>query len=71
MKHVAYVEIDIASVLRGGSCRNARCICDWKGPERSSLELAVDDALLHENSDHQIVKRPFVPWDGLQTRDVQ
>jgi len=36
----------------------ARCLlCDWKGPERGTLELAVDDALLHERSEFEIVRR--------------
>ncbi len=46
--HIAYVAVDLGSVRRGGLCRTATCVCGWKGPGRSTLELAADDALSHE-----------------------
>lgn len=49
-RHLAYVEADFESMRRGGSCRTAMCLCGWKGPQRGTLELAVDDALTHEQS---------------------
>ena len=54
-RHLAYIEPDLESLRRGGSCRTAVCRCGWRGPERVTLELAVDDALLHERSDMHIV----------------
>lgn len=54
-RHLAYVEANFESWRRGGSCRTAACLCGWKGPQRATLELAVDDALLHEGSDMHIV----------------
>jgi hypothetical protein len=56
-RHVASVEIDLESIRRGGSCRTATCTCGWRGPERSSLELAVDDALIHEQSDFAVQRK--------------
>lgn len=56
VRHVVYIEPHPESLRRGGSTRTAMCICGWKGPQRSSLELAVDDALLHEGSDHTLRK---------------
>ena len=52
---LAYIEADFESLRRGGSCRTAVCRCGWKGPQRGSLELAADDALLHERSDMHLV----------------
>jgi hypothetical protein len=49
-RHLAYVEVDTESIGRGGSTRTAACLCGWKGPQRSTLELAADDALVHERS---------------------
>lgn len=49
-RHLAYVEADFESLRRGGSCRTATCLCGWKGPQRATLELAADDALMHERS---------------------
>lgn len=54
---IAYVEIDQESLRRGGSSRTATCTCGWRGPERGSLELAVDDALLHEKSDFAVQRK--------------
>lgn len=54
---LAHIEIHLESVRRGGSTRTAACTCGWRGPQRGTLELAVDDALLHERSDYQIVQR--------------
>jgi hypothetical protein len=58
-RHLAYVDADFESFRRGGSCRSARCFCGWKGPERGTLALAVDDALMHERSDRraQLIER--------------
>lgn len=56
-RHVAYIEADFVSLRRGGSCRTATCICGWTGPERGTLELATDDALIHEGSSFEIVAR--------------
>ena len=56
-RHLAYIEADFESMYRGGSCRMAACLCGWKGPQRpqrATLELAVDDALIHERSDMHI-----------------
>lgn len=47
-RHLAYVEADFQSFRHGGSCRTAACLCGWKGPQRATLEVAVDDALMHE-----------------------
>jgi uncharacterized short protein YbdD (DUF466 family) len=55
VRHLAYVEADFESLRRGGACRTAVCLCGWKGPQRVTLELAADDALLHERSDMCIV----------------
>jgi len=46
-QHLAYVEVDLESIDRGGSTRIAACLCGWKGPQRATLELAADDALTH------------------------
>ena len=51
--HIAYVEVDFDDL----STRTAVCTCGWKGPERTTLELAVDDALIHEESDMQVVQK--------------
>ena len=48
--HLAYVEVDSESLHRGGSCRTAVCLCGWKGPQRGTLELVTDDALMHERT---------------------
>jgi len=57
MRHLAFVEADFESLRRGGSTRTAVCRCGWKGPERVTLELAVDDALIHEGSEMRVVMR--------------
>ena len=54
LRHLAYVEADFESMRRGGSCRTASCLCGWKGPQRGTLELAADDALMHEGSDMHV-----------------
>jgi hypothetical protein len=46
--HLAYIEAHLASFSRGGTCRAAACFCGWRGAQRGTLELAVDDALEHE-----------------------
>jgi hypothetical protein len=56
-RHLAYVEADFESLRRGGSTRTARCLCGWRGPQRATLELAVDDALMHEQSDMWVTAR--------------
>lgn len=50
LRHVTGVEVDKVSLRRGGSCRVAACACGWFGPERSTMELAADDALEHEKA---------------------
>lgn len=49
-RHLAYVELDLESARRGGSTRTAMCLCGWKGPQRSTLEVVVDDAREHERA---------------------
>jgi hypothetical protein len=56
-RHVARVEIDLESFSRGGSSRTATCSCGWRGPDRGTLELAADDALLHERSEFTVQRR--------------
>jgi hypothetical protein len=56
-RHIACVEADSESLRRGGSTRTATCTCGWKGPDRATLELAVDDALIHEKSDMHVVQK--------------
>lgn len=56
-RHVAYIEADLVSLRRGGTTRTAICTCRWRGPARGTLELAADDALVHERSDHAVVRR--------------
>lgn len=46
--HLVYIEADFDSFRRGGSSREAVCVCGWRGPQRGTLELVVDDALEHE-----------------------
>lgn len=46
--HFAYIEAHLESFGRGGTCRMAACLCGWRGAQRGTLELAVDDALEHE-----------------------
>lgn len=48
--HLACVEMNPESFLRGGSSRTAVCRCGWRGPQRGTLELVVDDALEHERA---------------------
>jgi len=56
-RHIAHIEADFESLRRGGSTRTATCTCGWRGPQRATLELVVDDALLHERSDMHITLR--------------
>jgi hypothetical protein len=49
-RHLAYVDVDLESIARGGSTRTAACRCGWRGPQRATLELATDDALTHERT---------------------
>lgn len=53
-RHLAYIEADAESLRRGGSTRTAVCTCGWRGPQRGTLELVVDDALTHEGSDMHV-----------------
>lgn len=46
--HLAYVEADLESFCRGGTCRVAICFCGWREPQRGTLALAADDALALE-----------------------
>jgi len=55
--HVASIEIDQWSLRRGGTTRKAVCICGWRGPERGTVELAADDALLHEKSEFAVQRK--------------
>lgn len=64
---IAHVDVDSESIRRGGSCRFAACSCGWRGPERSTLELAVDDALLHEGSGCQVTQKPPIPTRAAAT----
>jgi hypothetical protein len=57
-RHVTYIEVDLELCLRGSTTRIARCICEWRGPERGSIELAADDALTHERSNFWITRKP-------------
>ena len=50
VRHIAYVDVDLESIARGGSTRTAACRCGWRGPERATLDLAADDALTHERN---------------------
>jgi hypothetical protein len=50
MQHIASITIDWESTRRGGTTRNAVCSCGWIGPERGTLTLAADDAMLHERN---------------------
>jgi hypothetical protein len=50
LRHYAYIEAAFDSIRRGGSTRIAACFCGWRGPERGTLELAADDALMHEKA---------------------
>ena len=51
IRHAAYIEHDLEPLRRGGLCsRTALCVCGWRGPQRATLELAADDALMHERS---------------------
>ena len=47
-RHVSSILNDAESFHRGGSTRIATCTCGWIGPQRSTLELAADDAIEHE-----------------------
>lgn len=57
-RHIASIEADAESLRRGGSTRTAICVCDWRGPQRATLELAADDAFIHEGSTAQIDVAP-------------
>ena len=50
-RHVTGVRVHEDSVDRGGSTRNAECVCGWCGPERGTMELAADDAVAHESEE--------------------
>lgn len=56
VRHITCVNFDLESVARGGSTRRATCICGWHGPERGTIELAADDALMHEGSEMHVVR---------------
>ncbi len=51
VRHIAHIKVHKESLRRGGSCRIAVCICGWHGPQRATLEMAADDALIHEGGD--------------------
>lgn len=53
-RHVTYIDPDLESMRKGGTVRTAACSCGWRGPQRSTLELACDDALQHEGSNMQV-----------------
>jgi hypothetical protein len=53
----AFIEMDAESHRRGGSTRTAVCTCGWRGPQRATLELVTDDALLHERSSYKIKRK--------------
>lgn len=55
--HVASIQDDAESRSRGGATRIAVCRCGWEGPQRSTLELVVDDALLHEQSSFTVSRK--------------
>lgn len=61
-RHVVGIAVDPESVRRGGSTRVAECTCGWRGPQRSTLELASDDALEHER--HAPSPRPWYSKQG-------
>lgn len=62
--HLAFVEPDLQSIRRGGTTRKAACVCGWRGPERGTLELAVDDALNHERLNLTEAKRALCEDDA-------
>jgi hypothetical protein len=80
-RHLAYVEADFESIGRGGSTRTATCLCGWKGPQRATLELAADDALMHERTNipvdrHTLVERiaankAWLSKNWHQSKDVR
>jgi hypothetical protein len=49
-RHLTSIDLDRESARRGGSTRTALCTCGWQGPQRGTIELAVDDALGHERA---------------------
>lgn len=51
-RHVTGVGVDFKSVRRGGSTRTASCICGWRGVQRATMEMAADDAVIHERDAH-------------------
>lgn len=51
-RHVSSVINDAESFRRGGSTRIAACTCGWIGPQRSTMELAADDAIEHEKESY-------------------
>ncbi len=68
--HIAYIALDHESRRRGGSTRIGQCTCGWIGPERSTLELAVDDVLQHERSEFAVVQQPdpVTSWEFYDAR---
>jgi hypothetical protein len=48
VRHITSIESDEESFQRGGASRTAVCTCGWRGSQRSTLELVVDDACEHE-----------------------
>jgi hypothetical protein len=59
--------LHVTAILRiyPSTTRMANCHCGWNGPQRATIELAADDALIHEESDHHVVKKPATR-DGIK-----
>lgn len=71
-RHIAYIEVDVESFHRGGSTRTAVCLCGWKGPQRATLELVVDDAFEHEREfELGSVEVDPVMWDHDKVSDIE
>jgi hypothetical protein len=58
IRHLVHIASDAESLRRGGSTRTAVCRCGWRGPQRATLELAADDALIHEDSPMAVMTPP-------------
>jgi hypothetical protein len=46
--HVVTIDPDLESFRRGGSTRTAACTCGWRGPQRATLTMVIDDAEVHQ-----------------------
>ena len=62
-RHVTGVQVLAQRWRPASTSRRALCSCGWKGPQRGTMELAADDALLHEQSEYCVSKRlrPIAP----------